>query len=134
MDGMGGGNSTKEYMNMSMQMTFYWGMASEILFKGWSGHQTGMYVLALVIIFALAMLVEFLAYTDFVKFGLTPIALRILLAMKHGIRVGLLYLVMLAVMTFNVGVLIAAVSGHALGFFFSGSRTISPVNPEGAGA
>lgn len=70
MDGMGGGNK--------MQMTFYWGMATEILFKGWPGHQTGMYVLALVIIFALAMFVEFLAYMEFVKFGLTPIMLRIL--------------------------------------------------------
>lgn len=50
--------------------------------------------------------------------------------MKHGIGVGLLYFVMLAVMTFNIGVLIAAVSGHALGFFFFGSQTISPVNPE----
>ncbi|KAI3851834.1 hypothetical protein MKX03_034189 [Papaver bracteatum] len=122
MDGMGG-NTTKEYMDMPMQMTFYWGMASGILFEGWPGHQTGMYVLALVVIFALAMLIEFLAY-------MTRIAIRTLLAVKHGIRVGLLYLVMLAVMTFNVGVLIAAVSGHALGFFFFGSRTISPVNPE----
>ncbi|KAI3937463.1 hypothetical protein MKW98_018762 [Papaver atlanticum] len=129
MDGMGG-NSTKEYMNMSMQTTFYWGMASEILFKGWPGHQTGIYALALAIIFALAMLVEFLAYMEFVKFGLTRIATRTLLAVKHGIRVGLLYLVMLAVMTFNVGVLIAAVSGHALGFFFFGGQMISPVNPE----
>ncbi|KAI3939139.1 hypothetical protein MKX01_002007 [Papaver californicum] len=105
-------------------------MASEILFKGWPGHQTGMYVLALIIIFAIAMLVEFLAYMEFVKFGLSRIATRILLTVKHGIRIELHYLVMLAVMTFNVGVLIAAVFGHMLGFFFFGSQTISPVNPE----
>ncbi|MCL7025833.1 hypothetical protein MKW94_027717 [Papaver nudicaule] len=74
------------------------------------------------------MLVEFLAYMEFVKFGLTGVATRMLLTVKHGIRVGLLYLVMLAVMSFNVGVLIAAVSGHTLGFFFFGGRPI--VNPQ----
>ncbi|MCL7025720.1 hypothetical protein MKW94_004082 [Papaver nudicaule] len=102
MDGKGG-NSANEFMDMlSMQMTFYWGMASDILVKGWPGHPTGMYC----------------------------ISIRMLLTVKHGIRVGLLYLVMLAVMSFNVGVLIAAVSGHTLGFFFFGGRTISTVNPQ----
>ncbi|KAK8955915.1 Copper transporter 6 [Platanthera guangdongensis] len=41
-------------------------------------------------------------------------------AAVHALRMGLLYLVMLAVMSFNVGVLIAAVAGHALGFLVQG--------------
>lgn len=44
------------------------------------------------------------------------------LTVVHALRVGLAYMVMLAVMSFNVGVLLAAVFGHALGFLFFGYR------------
>ncbi|OVA17743.1 Ctr copper transporter [Macleaya cordata] len=111
--------------SMSMQMTFYWGKASEILFKGWPGTQTGMYILALIVVFALAMLVEWLSYLEFIKYGWHRVTVGLVQTFKHGIRVGLLYLVMLAVMTFNVGVFIAAVAGHTVGFLFFGSRVFS---------
>jgi copper transporter 1 len=36
----------------------------------------------------------------------------------HAVSVGLAYMVMLAVMSFNGGVSIVAVAGHLVGFFF----------------
>lgn len=102
-------------------MTFFWGKNSEILFSGWPGTRTGMYVLALIFIFVLAVIVEWLScYQNRERWGNFSGAL--IRTVVHGIRIGLGYLVMLAVMSFNVGVLIVAVAGHTLGFFLFGSR------------
>lgn len=40
----------------------------------------------------------------------------------YAARVGLAYLVMLAVMSFDVGVLLAAIAGCSVGFLVFGSR------------
>uniref|UniRef100_A0A0D9V687 Copper transport protein n=1 Tax=Leersia perrieri TaxID=77586 RepID=A0A0D9V687_9ORYZ len=118
--GMGGGGSMgmppaaahgsrrKRYMHM----TFYWGKNSEILFTGWPGASGGMYALALVAVFALAVLVEFLGASS-LSSGRRRAAGA---AAVHALRVGLAYLLMLALMSFNVGALLAAVAGHAVGF------------------
>ncbi|GFP89321.1 copper transporter 6 [Phtheirospermum japonicum] len=105
-----------------MHMTFFWGKNAEILFSGWPGTRTGMYVLALVFVFALSVIVEWLSYCTRTRqerydnfWGG-----RLIGSVEHGIRIALGYLVMLAVMSFNVGVLIVAVVGHALGFFLFG--------------
>ncbi|KAM0952146.1 putative Ctr copper transporter [Dioscorea sansibarensis] len=107
-----------------MHMTFYWGKNSAILFTGWPGTSTGMYVLALVLVFVLAVLVEWLGHCRVVAgHGLVRTAV-------HTVRVGLAYMVMLALMSFNVGVFIVAVVGHGVGFLIFGSSLIWPAAHE----
>ncbi|XP_006646372.1 copper transporter 3-like [Oryza brachyantha] len=106
-----------------MHMTFYWGKNSEILFTGWPGASGGMYALALVAVFALAVLLEFLGSPCVLLLLQEPSSSssrgsrrRAAAAVVHAVRVGVGYLLMLALMSFNVGVLLAAVAGHAVGF------------------
>ena len=42
--------------------TFFWGKNGEIFFSGWPGTLTGMYILALIFIFGVSVLVEWLAH------------------------------------------------------------------------
>ncbi|KAJ1285581.1 hypothetical protein BS78_03G290000 [Paspalum vaginatum] len=94
-------------------MTFFWGKNSEVLFTGWPGTSGGMYALALVFVFALALLLEFLGCRRLQG------ALRrraVAGAAVHALRMGVAYLLMLALMSFNGGVLLVAVAGHAAGF------------------
>ncbi|OMO86104.1 Ctr copper transporter [Corchorus capsularis] len=105
-----------------MHMTFFWGKNAEILFSGWPGTRSGMYALALIFIFVLAFLVEWLSHSRLIKPGSRDVPAGLFQTLLHCIRVGLAYLVMLGVMSFNGGVFLAAVAGHTLGFFLFGSR------------
>ncbi|CAD6229673.1 unnamed protein product [Miscanthus lutarioriparius] len=102
-------------------MTFFWGKDSEILFAGWPGARGGMYALALVAVFALAFLLEFLGSRGLdarlhKAGGGRRVAAGSARAAVHALRVGVAYLLMLALMSFNGGVLLVAVAGHAAGF------------------
>ncbi|EXB30465.1 Copper transporter 6 [Morus notabilis] len=110
--------------NMMMHMTFFWGSNSEILFSGWPGTRTGMYVLALIFVFVLAVLVEWLSHCRFIKpaaGSASRVRAGLLQTLLHALRLGLAYLVMLAVMSFNAGVFLVVVAGHAVGFLVFGS-------------
>ncbi|KAG8496444.1 hypothetical protein CXB51_009206 [Gossypium anomalum] len=90
------GTSGMHHHNMMMMhMTFFWGNIAEILFSGWPGRQGE---------------------------GSSNVLAGVVQTLLHAIRVGLAYLVMLAVMSFNGGVFLMAVAGHALGFLLFGSR------------
>ncbi|KAL2328795.1 hypothetical protein Fmac_022222 [Flemingia macrophylla] len=102
-----------------MHMTFFWGKDTDILFHKWPGGRTGMYALALVFVFAMAVLVEFLSHTRFIKPASNHLLSALLKTFLHVLRVGLAYLVMLSLMSFNGGVFLAAILGHALGFFLA---------------
>ncbi|KAK1271690.1 Copper transporter 1 [Acorus gramineus] len=103
-------------------MTFYWGSYGYILFDGWPGERVGMYVLVLIVVFVASALVESLASTRLVWTESNRVGARLARTVVYAVRVGLAYLVMLALMSFNEGVVIVAVAGHAVGFLALRSR------------
>lgn len=76
-----------------------------------------MYALALIFVFLLAFFVELLSHVNFIKPGANRVASGFLQTGIYAVRAGLAYMVMLAVMSYNGGVFLAAVAGHAVGFF-----------------
>ncbi|KAI3474790.1 hypothetical protein Pfo_030049 [Paulownia fortunei] len=105
----------------SFHVAFYWGKESQFLFAGWPDNNSGMYALALIFVFALAVLVEFLTNLNLVKPGSNRVATVSFQTGIHAIRTGFGYMVILAVMSYNGGVFIAAVLGHAVGYVAFGS-------------
>ncbi|KAK1298579.1 Copper transporter 1 [Acorus calamus] len=103
-------------------MTFYWGSDGYVLFKGWPGERVGMYVLALIVVFVASAIVEWLASNRLVRTESNRVGARLARTVVHAVRVGLAYMVMLALMSFNVGVVIVAIAGHAVGFLVFRSR------------
>ncbi|XP_065854071.1 copper transporter 4 [Euphorbia lathyris] len=124
------------HRNSLTHMTFYWGHKTEILFKGWPGSSSAMYALALMFVFTLAVVVEWFNYCSIIKPGTNKVAAGVFRTGMYVVRTGLSYLVMLAVMSFNGGVFLAAVGGHAVGFAVFARRVIrksgsgSEVNPD----
>lgn len=118
-----GASAANSHHMMMMHMTFFWGKNAEILFSGWPGYNNiGMYVFALFVVFVLAFFVEFLSHTNYIKESANHVAAGLIQTALYGIRIGLAYLVMLSVMSFNGGIFLAAIAGHTLGFMVFGSR------------
>ncbi|GMP85672.1 hypothetical protein CsSME_00038739 [Camellia sinensis var. sinensis] len=105
-------------MDMVMHMSFYWGKDVIVLFQGWPNDSLGMYILALLFVFLLAAATEVLSISPAVKPGKSPMNSGLTQAIVHALRMGLAYMVMLSVMSFNLGIFIVAVVGHTVGFFF----------------
>ncbi|CAA2969651.1 copper transporter 1-like [Olea europaea subsp. europaea] len=120
MEGMEPPSHTDDDMPM-MHMAFFWSKNAEILFSGWPGRRTGMYALALIFIFVLCVIVEWLSHCKWIKKSSSNVSAGLIQTAIYGLRIGLAYMVMLAVMSFNVGVFIVAVCGHTFGFFLFGS-------------
>ncbi|WOL18118.1 hypothetical protein Cni_G26911 [Canna indica] len=128
MGDMGGMDMGKHHFT---HMTFFWGKDAEILFSGWPGDRDGMYALALVVVFALAFLIEWLSHCRLLRPGGNHVAAGLAQTALHAVRVALAYLVMLALMSFNGGVMLVAVVGHATGYllFASSAFRRTPLRP-----
>ncbi|CAN4115995.1 unnamed protein product [Withania somnifera] len=102
-------------MNMVMQMNFYWGKDVTILFKGWPDNHLGMYILSLLFVFFMAFGVEIMSMGPrmIIKRSIAGV---IQAGIYYTVRMVLVYFVMLAVMSFNIGIFIVAILGHGLGF------------------
>lgn len=134
MNGMAspGQSGTDGTHNMVMHMSFSWGKNVNILFTDWPGYNSsGMYVLALFVVFVLAMIVEWLSHSNIIKQGSNHVVAGFIQTLMHAIRVALAYIVMLAVMSFNGDVLLVAVTGHSLGFLIFGSRVFTKSSKVG---
>ncbi|KAI3507688.1 hypothetical protein L1887_22678 [Cichorium endivia] len=118
-NGINGTTGIPHRKRMMMHMTFYWGKDALILFTGWPGpNNLGMYALALIFVFFLALIIEWLAHCNSVQMKSDEVASGLAQTLVYSLRVGLSFMVMLALMSFNVGVFLVAVLGHAVGFFF----------------
>ena len=80
-----------------------------------------MYFLALVFIFTLAIITEWLSHSRLLNTRSSAAGAALAQTLLHELRVGLAYLVMFTVISFNGGVFLVVVAGHAVGFMVFGS-------------
>ncbi|GMP50953.1 hypothetical protein CsSME_00017364 [Camellia sinensis var. sinensis] len=128
-------NDTMNMNDMIMHVSFYWGKEVIILFQGWPNNRLGMYILSLFFIFFLSVAIEVLSISLPAKPGMSPMVGGLTQAGVYALRTGLAYMVMLSVMSYNLGIFMVAVAGHAFGFFLIkccalavGSRTGATTN------
>ncbi|KAM6578106.1 hypothetical protein CsatB_029943 [Cannabis sativa] len=64
------------------------------------------------------MVIEWISQARLIKSIINDNVVKagVLQTFMYGFRVGLAYLVMLSVMSFNIGIIIAAIAGYSLGF------------------
>ncbi|KAI3514386.1 hypothetical protein L1887_12746 [Cichorium endivia] len=110
---------------MVMHMTFFWSKDVVMLVNGWPNGKLGMYILALAFVLVLTVVVEFLSVFPVVNQGSSPLVGGLIHASFYGLRMALVYLIMLCVMSYNVGVFVFVVAGHVIGCFLVKYRMIS---------
>ncbi|EOY07358.1 Ctr copper transporter - like 1 [Theobroma cacao] len=119
-----GSTSNGSMKSMDMHMSFYWGKDVIVLFSGWPESNSGMYVLAIFFVLLLGAAIEVLSMLPPVKPGTKPVLGAFTQASVYAVRMCFAYMVMLSVMSYNLGIFIAAVAGHAIGFFIVKLRAL----------
>ncbi|KAJ0021498.1 copper transporter 1-like [Pistacia vera] len=89
------------------------------------------YILALISVFSISLLVEWLSHARLIKsITSNDVIAGLLQTFMFAIRILLAYLLMLAVMSFDTGILIAAVAGYSVGFLIFASQVSRKFNVE----
>ncbi|XP_028785013.1 copper transporter 1-like [Neltuma alba] len=123
--------SMKRTKKMNMHMvSFYWGKDATALFSGWPNHSLGMYILAIFLTFLLALLCELFSKNPTLEPGTSHLLGGLSHSVFYFFHIGFHYLVMLAVMSFNLGIFIAAMVGHTHGFLILKYRAIHCTNKD----
>ncbi|XP_047330538.1 copper transporter 2-like [Impatiens glandulifera] len=123
-------NNATMMKDMAMHMNFYWGREATILFPGWPNYNLGMYILSLFFVFFLAMAVEVLSNIPSRRFMNNSMIGGLVQTIIYTIRMALAYMVMLSVMSFNLGIFIVAVAGHGIGYFLIKFRQLTQQSQE----
>lgn len=141
-------------MHMSMQMSFEASTAVTLWFKQWHTHSLGTYLLSCAGLVALCLFHEILhayrnafheqyvtpqAQSEYDRFqapaetaedgssskgSMNPTVARAVHSLLYAVNLACSYLLMLAVMTFNIGYFFVVVAGLAIGnFLFGGSKS-----------
>ncbi|KAK9671325.1 hypothetical protein RND81_01G199700 [Saponaria officinalis] len=121
-----------------MHMTFYWGTKVTILFNWWKIESWPSYTISLLVCFIIAAFYQFMEdrRLSFLAMGIKPEArpsintpfiprtgprvtrpARFATSVLFGVNSFIAYMLMLVVMSFNWGVLIAIVLGFCVGYF-----------------
>lgn len=129
-----------------MQMSFHGGTCEIILFPSWATTETGMFVGAWIGFFVMALLYEGLKFfrevirqkenktckpedrKNFKQYLFSK--LHITQSLLHLIQVSVSYILMLIVMTFNLWLCLAVVSGAAVGYYFFGWIRQTTLDPN----
>ncbi|KAL3530813.1 hypothetical protein ACH5RR_010135 [Cinchona calisaya] len=92
-------------------------------FRGDNWESVIFYILNLFGVFVMSILVEWLSHTRLINSDIKyHVVAGLVQTGLYSIRITLAYFVMLKVMSFDVGVLAAAVAGYTIGFLIFGSR------------
>ncbi|PSS32649.1 Copper transporter like [Actinidia chinensis var. chinensis] len=127
-------NDTMNMKDMVMHMSFYWGKDATILFQGWPNHSLPMYILSLFFVFLLSLATEVLSVSPAAaKQWTSPVAGGLIQAGVYALRTALAYMVMLSVMSFNLGIFVVAVAGHTVGFFLVKCRAAAAREEDATG-
>ncbi|KAI6671044.1 hypothetical protein NL676_005929 [Syzygium grande] len=77
------------------------------------------------LVFWLSVLVEWISHARIVRPSINNVVASLMRTVMYAVHIAVAYMAMLAIMSFNAGVLIAAVAGHAGGFLLFGSRAVA---------